>query len=60
MSRLTVTRRDGEQLLIGDDIVITVSNRKRGQTRVVVEAPPEVTILRAELAQRGEVDSHAS
>ena len=48
---LTLTRRDGEKIVIGDDIVVTVY-RAQGATRVVVEAPKEISIRREELINR--------
>ena len=50
---LKLMRKSGEQILIGDDIVIHFHrfNRERGQVSVGIEAPKEVLILRGELAE---------
>lgn len=46
---LVLSRRIGEQLIIGDNIVITI-NRVAGQrVSVGIEAPPQVRIVRREL-----------
>jgi carbon storage regulator len=43
---LVVTRKEGERIVIGDDIVITVVESKRGSVRIGIEAPPDVTVTR--------------
>ncbi len=52
---LTITRRAGERIYIGDDIVIMVSAIKGISVRVSIDAPREVRITRGELVD-GEVD----
>lgn len=47
---LKLMRKSGERILIGDDIVIHFHRFERGQVSVGIEAPKEVLILRAELA----------
>jgi carbon storage regulator len=49
---LILTRREGETLLIGDNIEVTVLAVNGGQVRIGIEAPREVTILREEVAER--------
>lgn len=46
---LFLTRRDGEALIIGDDIVVTVMAIKGNQVRIGIEAPAHVNIARNEL-----------
>lgn len=46
---LVITRREGESLLIGDDIEITVSKASDGSVKLAINAPKEMTILRKEL-----------
>ena len=41
---LILTRRMGEKLIIGDDIMVSVLGRKGGQIRVGIEAPREVAV----------------
>lgn len=53
---LTITRRAGERIYIGDDIVIMVSSIKgTSSVRLSIDAPREVRIIRGELVD-GEVD----
>ena len=52
MSQLILSRRPGESVLIGDDIVITVYQHKsKRQVKLVIDAPPDVLILRDELVK---------
>jgi carbon storage regulator len=51
---LILTRREGETLLIGDNIELTVLAVNGGQVRIGIEAPREVTVLREEIAGRSE------
>lgn len=50
MARLVLTRRIGESIRIGDDIVVRIADsRADGSCRVVIEAPRTVPIVREEL-----------
>ncbi len=49
---LVVTRKIGERILIGDNIVVTVLKIGNGGVRIGVEAPPEMAIVREELAEQ--------
>ena len=49
---LSLTRRPGQYLLIGDDIVIHTVWIKGNQVRVAIEAPDHVNIVRGELLPR--------
>lgn len=46
---LVVTRKEGEALLIGDNIEITISKVSDGNVKVAINAPKELKILRKEL-----------
>ena len=46
---LVITRRLGERIVIGEDIVITVLDIDRGKIRLGFEAPRDVPIWREEL-----------
>jgi carbon storage regulator CsrA len=48
---LVLTRKENEQILIGDDIKITVVKVRGKGVRVGIEAPREVRVVRAELAK---------
>ena len=49
---LVLTRKLQEQITIGDDIVITILQVRGQAVRVGIEAPRNVRVLRAELADR--------
>ena len=46
---LILTRKPGERLLIGDDIVITFLRYEDGRAHLAVEAPRNLPVLRQEL-----------
>jgi len=48
---LVLTRKKGEMIHIGDSIVIKVISTGRGKTKIGIEAPATVRVLRGELAQ---------
>ena len=49
---LILSRRTGEKLIIGDDIVVTVVETKGNQIRVGIDAPREVPVHREEIYRR--------
>ena len=49
---LILTRRVGESLIIGDDVVVTVLEVKGNQIRVGVDAPRNVPVHRKEILNR--------
>lgn len=49
---LVLTRKSGESLHIGDDIVITVIEVRRGQVKIGVEAPKSIKVYRKELLDK--------
>ena len=46
---LVLTRKEGEQILIGEDITVRIVLIDKGKVRIGIEAPRDVKILRAEL-----------
>jgi len=46
---LVLSRKEGEQLLIGDDIVVTVNRLSGNRVAIGIEAPKDVRIVRGEL-----------
>ena len=50
---LILTRKIGENLIIGDDVVVKVLGVKGNQVRIGVDAPKDVDIMREELYNRG-------
>lgn len=48
---LVLSRKRMEQIVIGSEIRITVVKLEGGQVRLGIEAPDDLTVLRAELLQ---------
>ena len=46
---LVLTRRPGESIVVGEDIVITVIEIKGGQVRIGIDAPRSVEVYREEI-----------
>jgi len=46
---LVLSRKKGERIVIGDNIVVTVTDVRDGKVRLGVEAPREVPVHRKEL-----------
>lgn len=55
---LVLTRKPGEQLVIGDGIRISLVAIKGDQVRLGIAAPPEVRVDRAEVRKRVESAKH--
>lgn len=49
---LVLTRKEGESLLIGDNIKVTIVRAGANHVRVGVQAPREVKVIREELKER--------
>ncbi len=49
---LVLTRKVRERLYIGDDVCVTVLRLASGQVRLGIEAPRDVSVVRAELVDR--------
>ncbi len=49
---LILTRRVGESLVIGDDVVVNILGVKGNQVRIGVDAPKEVSVHREEIYDR--------
>lgn len=54
---LVLSRKEGEQLLIGDDIVVTITRISGNRVAIGVEAPRDVRIVRSELPPREKVST---
>jgi carbon storage regulator len=52
MSALVLSRRVGETVLIGADIQVTVVRMGGGQVGLRIEAPRDIPVHRAEVAER--------
>ena len=46
---LVLSRKNGEEILIGSDVCITVVEVRRGRVRLGIVAPKEIPIVRTEL-----------
>lgn len=46
---LVLTRKSGERLMIGDDVMITVLDVGRGQVRLGIKAPEGLRVYREEI-----------
>jgi len=51
---LVLSRKKGEKLLIGDDVVITIQKVKGNHVSISIKAPKEVRILRGEVKDKEE------
>ena len=55
MANLVVTRKPGEQIAIGDNVVVTIVDVLRcDRVRVMISAPLEIKVDRMEVRQRKE------
>ena len=54
---LVLSRKVGERVLVGDNVVITVVRIGPNAVRLGIEAPKEMNIVREELCVKGD-DSH--
>jgi len=58
---LILTRRAGQRILIGDDIVVSVLELEGSRVKIGIDAPSGVVILREEIEARpGEAQSGAN
>jgi carbon storage regulator len=48
---LVLTRKKGERILIGEDIVITVIETRGDEVRIGIEAPARIKVHRDEVAR---------
>lgn len=49
---LVLTRRRGEEIVVGDQIVITVVESHKDSVRLGISAPKDLTIRRGELLEQ--------
>lgn len=49
---LVLTRRPGESIVVGQDIVVTVIEIKGGQVRIGIDAPREIDVYREEIYEQ--------
>ena len=49
---LVLTRKVGQDIIIGDNIRITITQIKGDKVRIGIDAPPQVTVDRQEVHER--------
>jgi carbon storage regulator len=57
---LIITRRAGEKLMIGDEIVVEILEIVGNQVRVGIQAPQSVRVYREEIWRAVKDENHAS
>lgn len=57
---LVLSRKVGEKISIGENISVTIVRITGGGVRVGIEAPPEMIVVREELAKAKEVKAEDS
>jgi carbon storage regulator len=56
MSGLVLTRRPGEAIVIGDGITVTILEVRGMQVRILIDAPRDVAVDRAEIRARKDAE----
>ena len=57
---LILTRRVGESLIIGDDVIVNVLGVKGNQVRIGVDAPKKISVHREEIYDRIRAEKNQS
>lgn len=57
---LILQRKEGESLLIGEEVEVTVLAVEAGRVRLAIQAPREVPILRSELRAAAQTNREAA
>ena len=57
---LVLSRKQGEQLLIGDDIVLTINRISGNRVAIGIDAPREIRVVRGELDRHEVADGGAA
>lgn len=57
---LVLTRKAGESIVIGNEVVITVLEIRGGQIRIGVDAPRDLSVHRAEIYQQVMAENQAA
>ncbi len=57
---LVLSRRIGEKLVIGTDIVVTILDVRSDGVRIGIDAPRDVRVTRAEILEAVEAENTAS
>ena len=46
---LILTRKPGQSVMFGDDVIITILNSNKSQIKIGIEAPKEISVYREEI-----------
>ncbi len=57
---LVLTRKSGEKVRIGKDVVVTILDMQAGQVKIGIEAPRNVPIHREEIYRRIQSENRSS
>lgn len=57
---LVLSRKFGEKIYIGSDVVITIVDIDRGKVRLGISAPPNVPVHREEIRRQIEAEKAAA
>ncbi|MFZ0389606.1 MAG: carbon storage regulator CsrA [Calditrichia bacterium] len=57
---LVLTRKLGENILVGDDIIIKVINIDNHRVQIGIQAPSAISIYRMELVEKVKEQNHSS
>jgi len=57
---LVLSRKVGERILVGDDVVITVVRLTNGGVRLGIEAPKETVVVREEVKRQEPVATNSN
>lgn len=55
---LVLSRKAGQRIQIGPDIAVTVVKLNSGGVRLGIEAPPELAVVRGELAEQMQAEAN--
>ena len=53
---LILSRRPGEAIMIGDDVVVWILSVDRGQVKIGIDAPRETAVHREEVYERIKIE----
>lgn len=57
---LILTRREGESIIMGNDVIVTVSEVRGNQVRLGIQAPRSLQIHRAEVYEQVVTENQAA
>ncbi len=57
---LILQRKKGESIVLGDDIIVSVSDVGADWVKLAIDAPPRVKVLRSELIEAARANQEAA